>query len=48
MRPERMTGRVIKSRETKWAIVLPILNSPIKYLKIKNAAKLKMAAQSTA
>ena len=29
-------------------MVFPILNSPIMYLEIKNAAKLNKAAQSTA
>src|SRR5580698_5551085 len=46
--PEKMTGKVIKSRPTKCAMVLPILNSPMKYRKMKKAAKLKMAAHNTA
>src|SRR5580704_16155957 len=48
IRPEKMTGRVMKSRSTKCAMVLPILNSPMKYRKMKKAAKLKMAAHKTA
>jgi hypothetical protein len=48
IRPEKMTSRVMKSLLTELAIVLPILNSPIRYFEIKNAAKLNRAAQSTA
>jgi hypothetical protein len=33
---------------TELAIVFPILNSPIRYLEIKNAAKLNKAAHRTA
>src|SRR5580765_7975716 len=46
--PEKITSSVIKSLLTELAIVFPILNSPIRYLEIKNAAKLNNAAQSTA
>src|ERR1700676_4133821 len=46
--PEKMTSSVIKCWLTELAIVFPILNSPIRYLEIKNAAKLNNAAQSTA
>src|ERR1700712_3769785 len=46
--PEKITSSVIKSLFTELAMVLPILNSPIRYLEIKNAAKLNKAAQSTA
>src|ERR1700676_5394779 len=48
MSPEKMTSSVIKRKLTELAIVLPILNSPIRYFEIKNAAKLNSAAQSTA
>src|SRR5579862_3848990 len=46
--PANMTSRVIKSFVTEFAMVLPILNSPMTYLLIKNAPKLNTAAQSTA
>src|SRR5579863_754862 len=46
--PEKITSSVIKSLLTEFAIVLPILNSPIRYLEMKNAAKLNKAAQRTA
>src|SRR5450432_928012 len=46
--PEKMTSRVIKSLLTELAIEFPILNSPIRYFDMKNAAKLNTAAQSTA
>src|SRR5258708_4466186 len=48
IRPEKMTGSVMKSRLTKCATVAPMRNSPIKLLKMKKAAKLKMAAHNTA
>src|ERR1700681_824071 len=46
--PEKITSIVIKSLLTELAIVFPILNSPIRYFEMKNAAKLNKAAQSTA
>src|SRR5580693_1383007 len=47
-RPAKITWRLMKSLLTEAAMVLPILNSPTTYREIKNAAKLKTAAQSTA
>src|SRR4051812_49416615 len=47
-KPARITFKVIKCSSTDLAIVLPILNSPIKYLDIKKAMKLNIAAQTTA
>src|SRR5687768_6403175 len=48
IKPAKITSRVIKFSFTDLAIVLPILNSPIKYFDTKNAAKLKKAAHNTA
>src|SRR5882757_5302489 len=48
IRPEKITSSVIKSLFTELAIVFPILNSPIRYLEMKNAAKLNKAAHRTA
>jgi len=46
--PENITGRVINSSITVFDTVFAIPNSPIIYLAIKKATKLKNAAQSTA
>src|SRR5574344_1093681 len=48
MIPEKMTGSVIKVSTTDLDTVLAIPNSPIIYLAIKKATKLKVAAHSTA
>ncbi len=46
--PERMTGKVMNSGKTVLATVLAIPKSPMMYLAIKNATKLKNAAHITA
>jgi hypothetical protein len=48
IRPANITSSVIKFSLTDLAMVLPILNSPIKYFETKKAAKLKNAAHNTA
>src|SRR5574344_1446929 len=46
--PEKITGRVMYASKTVLETVLAMPNSPIRYLAIKKATKLKLAAQSTA
>ena len=46
--PEKMIGRVINSSKTTLDTVLAIPNSPMMYLAIKKATKLKDAAHNTA